>query len=322
MTSAERTRDVRRQDHRVHRSLAILLVFLLGTLVTACTGSAPTPAPFPSAAEENTEQSASPSTPAAEVDVELPVGSSVRKVSVNGLVRTFRVYRPAALADDAPLVVAFHGFGGSAHSSESYYGWNAVADREEFVVLYPEGIDNSFNAGACCGNAMLRGVDDVGATLAMVDDVAGTVAIDPDRMYVTGFSNGGAMAYRMACATDVFAAFGPVSGGQVVQCDDPMPTSILHIHGTADTMVPMSGGADGMGHGPIEENVAHWRSLQQCDPPTDSYAEGIRRSSASCADDQEIDLIVLDGLTHVWPTSFNGVDGAQTLWKFFNRHRR
>jgi poly(3-hydroxybutyrate) depolymerase len=86
--------------------------------------------------------------------------------------------------------------------------------------------------------------------------------------------------------------------------------------------VPMDGEASVMRHEPIEEGVADWRALQQCDRPVDSYRDGIRRSSASCPGGREVGLIVVDGLTHVWPISASGLNGARTLWEFFDRHHR
>lgn len=185
-----------------------------------------------------------------------------------------------------------------------------------------EGVEDSFNAGVCCGEAMEQGVDDVAAALAAVDQVATSIPVDADRLYVTGFPNGGAMTYRMACETDRFAAFGPVGGGQVVDCADRAPTSILHIHGAADTTVPIGGDPAGMGHPPIEETLAGWRAFQQCESPVKSSSGGVRRSSAACAGNREVGLIVVDGLTNTWPTTANGLAGAETLWQFFAGHRR
>ncbi|NKY09059.1 PHB depolymerase family esterase [Cellulomonas hominis] len=254
----------------------------------------------------------------------LPVGSSVQQVEVDGTTRTYRAYRPAGLDEPSPLVLFFHGYGGSAEQAEAEYGWDEVADSEGVVVAYVDGVENSFDAGSCCGPAMEAEVDDVAAALAVVEDVAGRVAVDPDRRYASGFSNGGAMTYRLACETDVFAAFGPVGGGELVDCDGAAPASLLHIHGARDAVVPVGGDPDGtgMGHPPVEETVAGWRDRLGCAPPVTTDEDRVVTSTAACPDGREVTLVVADVLEHTWPTGSAGVDATTVLWEFFAAHPR
>ena len=78
----------------------------------------------------------------------------------------------------------------------------------------------------------------------LVADVASAYAVDPDRVYAAGHSNGGIMALRLACeASDVFAAVGVQSSALgITTCEPRNPVSLLQIHGTADTNVPIDGG--------------------------------------------------------------------------------
>ena len=251
----------------------------------------------------------------------LTEGSSRRSVTLGGTERGYRVYRPAGIAAAAPAVMVFHGYTGSAARTEQEFGWNRVADAERFVVVYPEGLNQGFNAGRCCGASSDTGVDDVAASLAMLDDVAARIPLDADRLYVTGFSNGGAMAYRLACETDRFAAFGPVAGGLVVDCDDAAPASILHIHGLADSVVP-PGGDTAIWRTPVADVIAAWRGRADCSEPTASENERTRLSMASCAAGREVGLLTVEGLDHAWPTAGDGVDATSTLWAFFRRHPR
>lgn len=283
----------------------VALVGLLGA-VAACAGAADTTRSEPPA----------PSS--------IETGSGVHEVAAGGLIRSYRVYRPAQVHNPAPLVFVFHGHGGSAVGIEAATGWNAWADSHGAVIIYPEGIEGGFNAGDCCGAAHDQGVDDVGATLATIDDVAADVPIDPYRIYSTGFSNGAGMSYRLACETDRFAAIGPVAGVQFVPCNSPAATSVLHIHGLADTTVPPGGEIrrDGTVVRPLAEVIAAWREALRCAPAVESEARGLRRSTAKCPGGRSVNLITLETLPHTWPTADDGLDATAEVSRFFAEHRR
>ena len=257
--------------------------------------------------------------------VQLAEGSSARTVTVDGTTRHYLAYRPAGLNGPAPLVLAFHGYGGSAEGMEQSFGWDEEADRNAFVVVYPDGTDRSFNAGTCCGTSVETGVDDVAAAEAMIDDVSAAIAVDPDRVYVTGFSNGGMMSYRLACESARFAAIAPVAGTQLVDCTDRSTASVLHIHGTADTVVP-AGGSDAdpsVYQAPsIEEVMSGWRDFLGCSPATEETGGRTITSAATCPDGRDVDYISVDGLDHAWPTETDGLDATGTIWQFFADHRR
>ena len=86
------------------------------------------------------------------IDALLPEGSSVRTLTVDGVERSYRAYRPAGIDRPVPLVLVFHGLGGGADAMEQALGWNEAADRDGFVVVYPDGVDHSFNAGELLRN--------------------------------------------------------------------------------------------------------------------------------------------------------------------------
>jgi len=136
----------------------------------------------------------------------IPVGSSSHAIDVGGLRRTYIVYRPASLPAAAPLVVMLHGGFGSASQAEKSYGWNAAADSGHFVVAYPDGLDRAWNTGGgCCGTPGRTNVDDIGFITAMVSAIEHQIPVNPNRVYATGISNGGIMAYTLACHTTIFA---------------------------------------------------------------------------------------------------------------------
>lgn len=308
MSSSESTQSAKHGAHprRPRRgwSLGLLLVAL--TLAVAACGSPSAP-------------SAGTPTP---TSATLAEGSSERVISVGNTQRSYRVYRPQGITTAAPLVMVFHGYTWNAARTEDTFGWNMLADAQRFIVLYPEGLNQGFNAGGCCGISSDTHVDDVSAALAMVDDVAKTIALDTDRLFVTGFSNGGAMTYRMACETDRFAAFGPVAGGLVVDCKDGKPASILHLHGLADTDVPVVGDSR-IWRTPVDQVLADWRTRDDCAAPGAPTTSGTsHRVTATCAAGREVGLITIDGLRHAWPTAADGLDATSTLWAFFAKHPR
>ncbi|MGY1801647.1 alpha/beta hydrolase family esterase [Blastococcus sp. SYSU D00922] len=267
----------------------------------------------------------------------LAAGASSQRLVVDGLERSYRAYRPAELpAAGAPLVLVLHGGGGSATQAEVAFGWTELAEREGFVVVHPEGVRRAWNTdGGCCGRAAAQGVDDVAFLTRVVDDVAQRVDVDPDRVFVTGMSNGAIMAYTLACRTDVFAAVAPVAGTLLVDCPDPSPVSLFHLHGTADTAVRLDGepgaraGIDGP---PVAEVVDLWRSVDGCLEPSVVVAGPVRRSVSGCADGRSVELVTVDGAGHQWPGSearrpaadapYAGLDATENIWRFFAAHPR
>lgn len=248
-------------------------------------------------------------------------GTSLHHLSVGGHDRSYRLYEPAKMPASAPLVVVLHGYSGSARQVERDYGWDELADAGGFVVAYPDGLDRAWNVDGetCCGRAGREGVDDVAFITAAVADISGNVGTDPARVFVTGMSNGGIMSYTLACNTDIFAAIGPVAGTQLNRCRDPRPTSILHIHGTADRLVPYGGGQGfSVINGPSVPDVnAFWRNVDHCSAPVTMMNGPVTTSAAGCAGNRAVTLITIEAGGHEWPPF-----AARTLWEFFRAHPR
>jgi polyhydroxybutyrate depolymerase len=257
-----------------------------------------------------------------------------------GLARTYHLYRPPELAaaTSTPLVVVLHGGFGHGTGAERLYHWDAAARKHQFVVVYPDGIGASWNAGTCCGAATRRNLDDVGFLSALVQRLEQEDGIDPRRVYVTGMSNGAMMTYRMACeAPFPIAAIGPVAGTLGVPCDHARPTSVLHIHGSADRNVPFAGGV-GIGFDRTErlavpDALARWRELDRCAKPVTTTAGVVATQRSDCADGRVVELITVAGAGHQWPGGERGtvqsilgmpldapstaLDATETLWSFF-----
>ena len=272
----------------------------------------------------------------------IPVGSTGFSLSIGGLTRTYHVYRPAGLTSPAPLVVFLHGGFGSGEEAERSYGWDAEADAHGFLVAYPDGYDHAWNVGGgCCGQPASKNLDDVAFISTMVAQIERAAPIDASHVYATGISNGGMMAYRLACSTTLFAAIGPDSATELGSCPDPARTSVIHIHGTADHNIPYNGGpGDGYAHidGPaVPSVVATWRQIDGCAAPSSTVSEsGVATTSlASCPDGRTVELITIAGAGHQWPGSApkpviqrllgtdppsNALNATAVIWEFFAAH--
>jgi polyhydroxybutyrate depolymerase len=272
----------------------------------------------------------------------LPAGSSAHSIEVDGVGRTYIVYRPASLPARAPLVVMLHGGFGSASQAENSYGWDAEADQEHVVVAYPDGLNHAWNTGGgCCGKPGRTGADDTGFITAMVAAIERQIPVDANRVYATGISNGGIMAYTLACRTSVFAAIGPDSATELGSCPAPRPLSVIHIHGTADTRIRYQGGeGQGVAHidgPPVRSLNARWRAIDHCAAPAVSAKGVVTTSTASCPGGRAVELITIAGAGHQWPGSAprpmlqrilgsdppsTALNATQVIWQFFAAHPR
>lgn len=261
---------------------------------------------------------------------QLPAGTSAHTIRVGGTRRTFLTYRPAGLSPGAPLVVMLHASNGSASQAERDYHWDAQADRGHFLVAYPGGLHQSWNAGGCCGYAGYHHADDIGFISAMIAAIEGGNPVDRDRIYATGISNGGMMAYALACQTTIFAAIGPDSATEAGPCSAPAPISVIHIHGTADPIIPYDG-RHGLIRGPsIPELNRTWRRIDQCAAPVIKTAGKTTTSIAACPAGRTVELITIAGAGHQWPGSVPGLGSApsralnatRVIWDFFSQHHR
>ena len=278
----------------------------------------------------------------------IPVGRSSQTIKVDGRGRTYLTYRPAALsvAEVAPLVIVLHGAVGTGAQAETTYGWDAEAERGRFMVAYPDGIRRAWAASElCCGMPARAAIDDVGFITQMVAAIAADAPIDARRIYATGISNGAMLAYRLACDTTIFAAIGPVAGTMINPCPHPAPLSLIHIHGTADQIIPYDGGpgrlSDGRGRLPTQTDgppvphlIATWRATDRCAAPT-AHNGVVSTSVATCPDGRAVELITISRAGHQWPGAIappgaersrhlpppsKALQATPTIWMFFAAH--
>ncbi len=243
-----------------------------------------------------------------------PVGSIASTVTLPGAHgdRTALVYHPATAGPGAPLVVVLHGRGGTGASMRSATGWDRLAEREGLVVAYPDGLDRTWNAGACCGRSRDRGVDDVGFLDALAAALHRSDEVGP--VHAVGFSNGAELAYAWACARrGTLAGVGAVGGALLVGCPDPAPVSVVAVHGTADTRVPMGGGRGPSGafYPTLDASLAPFRTAAACPATPTALVDGRARVATwACAGGRTVVRDVVVGMGHSWPGS--GADAGRS----------
>lgn len=261
----------------------------------------------------------SPALPPGDTNVTLQVGSTSRSYVLH-VPATYDGSKPV------PLVVDFHGVGGTGRDELASSPYPAVTDPEGVVMAFPDGMPGpagtAWNMGPCC----VANVDDVGFTRALVTHVKETACIDPDRVYAVGVLTGGGMVYDLACqAADVFAAVAPAAFDLLQEtvdtCRPTRPITEISFRGTAVSRVPYAGGASSMVTGmPItflgaEATFERWAQIDGCTgSPSNEDSNGCSSYSA-CRDGVEVILC----------TKQNGHEdpGDPTVaWPVLKRHSR
>ncbi|NND28098.1 MAG: hypothetical protein HKN97_05885 [Myxococcales bacterium] len=258
----------------------------------------------------------------------------------DGMVRSYEMHVPPSYdgMTPTPLVLNFHGFTSSGLGQQASSNMDATADAEGFLAVYPNGLDQSWNAGLCCGRSATLGVDDVGFTRAVIEDLSARGCIDPSRVYATGMSNGGFFSHRLACeAADVIAAVAPVAGVLALDpatCTPSRPISILHLHGTGDPLVRYDGG--GLADSPsVESSIAGWLDRNGCTgEPTVTFQNGSAtcETTDDCDGDASVTLCTIEGAGHCWPgqpcrvlgdlgESTTDIDANEAIWRMFSSVR-
>jgi polyhydroxybutyrate depolymerase len=267
------------------------------------------------------------STPSSAVSIPSPSPSGIGYLTVGGVQRVYVVYRPTTLprSAPAPLVIVMHGYTQDTNGIEVMTGFDKVAEASGFVIVYPQGEGNAWNAGSCCGHSSS---DDVGFVAALINRLVDTENIDPRRVYATGLSNGGLMVQRLACElADHITAVASVAGGLVTEsCKPARAISVLEMHGLVDDLVPFGGGTvQGLTtFPPTESTIQRWASLDSCaaKPTTSRIGELQTYLWSGCRNGTSVVLDTVKDFGHTWfspDESAGEPDATQVVWDFF-RH--
>ncbi len=284
----------------------------------------------------------------------------------DGINRTYLTYLPTGIENsrNVPLLVALHGGGGSAKKWPEYTnnGFERIADREHFILVYPDGIENQWNDGRGVERfrTQRENIDDSGFLARLIDRLVATYPIDTDRVYVTGASNGGMMAHRLAAEhADKLAAIAPVISAIPNNLEGKMhpshPVSVLVMNGTEDSLVRWDGGPITFGrktNGSVistDKTVKFWADHNHCTRPTktselpDTDPEDgttiTRTSYTHCKAGTAVVLYKVTGGGHTWPILHDkrgpiarmlaekvigrrsrDIDACEVIWRFFKNH--
>lgn len=257
----------------------------------------------------------------------------------DGVERQYILHVPASYdpATPVPLVVNFHGGCMDAASQQAAMDMRPQADDSNFILVYPEGLGEQgancqiWNSGPYQDPTQNKtSTDDLGFSEALVQHLSSSYSIDQDRVYATGFSNGGFMAYALACyKSDIFAAVAPIAammqdeelntnGASPNPCSPTHPTPLIHLHGDADAQVNVAFG---------ETAVEYWRTHNQTTDTstttvTDSSGTTIERHS-STGGTAPVEYYRIVGGSHdtFSDISYEGANSAQLIWDFLSQHR-
>jgi polyhydroxybutyrate depolymerase len=268
---------------------------------------------------------------------------SIQSMAQGGLTREYRVFRPSVKARQPGLVIVLHGADGSGVQIERQSGFDAQAERLGWIAAYPDGFEDGWEPFGCCHH---EGVDDVVFIGFIIDRLIESDAVDRDRVYVTGISRGGMMAYRLACQmSSRLAAIAPVAGNMAdssgnvhnVDCHPDRPVSVLAIHGSDDLEIPVAGGrskinVEEVAYAPLADVIQTWRGLDSCSASETVSGEGPATASQwSCDQGSEVEVVLISGAGHAWPGApivnppwgpAASVDASRTIADFFAAHQR
>ena len=239
-------------------------------------------------------------------------------IQVGGETRTFIVHAPTGLSNP-PLVISMHGASGTGSQQQSMSGFDKIADREKFVVVYPDGISNRWD---------ITGTKDVNFILAIIDTMAARYQIDRNRVYATGFSMGGMLSYKLACTVaDKIAAIGPCSGymmggGGGGGCSPSRPMPVMHIHGSVDDVVNFSGLASYINGWVGKNGCPTTAQITKPYPESKSNSKVTKEYYGPCKEGSEIVVLTVEGMGHAYPGSFGSQDinASEEFWAFFKTH--
>ncbi|MGE4285073.1 MAG: PHB depolymerase family esterase [Phycisphaerae bacterium] len=283
------------------------------------------------------------------------------KIEVDDKMRSYELYMQDNQHSGEPVgvVIMLHGGGGRATSAMRVTRWNEKAEKEGFAVVYPEGTrpspekPASFSRNPQTWNdgsrrlhigAVRKNIDDIAFLAGLIDSLRSRDDIDSSRIYVTGFSNGASMAFRVARElSGRIAAVAPVAGADWLQEKIPArKVPVMYITGTNDPLNPIKGGPVKMGQkyygekAPVKQIIDAWTKLHGCAAePVIEHRENATLYSYSpeAAETAAFVYCEIEGHGHIWPggisllpgsmggSNTSKIDATDLIWDFFKKHK-
>jgi polyhydroxybutyrate depolymerase len=281
------------------------------------------------------------------------VGTGLHQIEVGSLSREYLLHvpqrRPMTSSGTLlpyPLVIVLHGSSGSGEDIRGTTNMDSVSEANRLVVVYPNAVAGAgglfptdWNAGTCCGAAGREDIDDVGFIKSMIAELSTNLPIDKRRVFVAGFSDGGRMAYRLACElSSQIAAIGVVSGSLRDEgCAPSNPVAVIGIHGTDDPIVPYNEDPDTPPSAPMAGVAAEmppslqfWVSQNGCtEGTTSAFGTHVDVTTFSSCTRADVAFYSVKGGTHSWPVLLDAssddpdatFSATALIAEFFRRHR-
>jgi len=268
-----------------------------------------------------------------------------------GQLRTYRLHRPRGAAEGRamPLVIVMHGLGADGGMTQALSGFDAIADKHGFAVVYPDGLGRMWRFWENLDGKIANGsTDDVGFIAALIDQFVKEGLVDRRRVYATGISNGGYMSNRLGCSlSDKIAAIAPVAGSMLKLTTEQlrpsrvMPT--MTFHGTADHIVQQNGtdAITKLGLSLSASEVAAWwakangcATVPQTESLPDKVDDGtrvVRHTYRTAKDEPLVVYYEIEGGGHTWPggnfqpevllgKTSKEIVASELIWEFFRQH--
>ena len=260
-------------------------------------------------------------------------GLQTKTLTHDNVNRNYLVYIPDSYDSeiDYPLMFVFHGFGGIATQFINNADMRDLAESNNFIVVYPQGLDLAGTGSHWnCSNPSADNksdVDDIGFIENLIDQlIVDYPVIDSKRIYAAGYSNGGFMSYYLACNSKKFAAIGSVAGTMLddsyQSCDAQFPTAMINIHGTDDFDVPYDGN---IYYPSIPDVVDWWKNFNNTpneDLLTNQDGSIEQYIYYNDAGDRYVEHIKIIGGGHYWDDklNYNGTNTSGLIWGFVSNY--
>ncbi len=269
-------------------------------------------------------------------------------IRVDGLDRKYRVYVPSSYreTESMPLVLALHMLTGSGRTMQWITHFNAIAEQQGFIVVYPDGYKASWAEGSNLYAADQAHIDDAAFIDELINSIEDQYAINRNQIFATGFSSGGLMVQRLGCEmADRFSAIAIV-GATLPQnvfedCSPQEPLPVLMIHGSDDHGVPWNGNLE---YTSVPATIEFWATHNECnskpakEQELDLVGDGThieRDTYVDCQENATVVLYSIIGGGHTWPGGnkpaqlwgLNGkisanMDASTVIWEFFEQTSR
>ena len=260
-------------------------------------------------------------------------GLQTKTFSHDNVNRNYLIYIPDSYDSeiDYPLMFLFHGFGGIASQFINTADMRDLAESNNFIVVYPQGLDLAGTGSHWnCSNPSADNksdVDDIGFIENLIDQlIVDYPVIDSKRIYAAGYSNGGFMSYYLGCNSKKFAAIGSVAGTMLddsyQSCNASFPTAMINIHGTDDFDVPYDGN---IYYPSIPDVVDWWKNFNNTpneDLLTNQDGSIEQYIYYNDAGDRYVEHIKIIGGGHYWDDklNYNGTNTSGLIWGFVSNY--